>query len=442
MYLIFSLICLFFSAYFFYKASGSLSPKKMNMISWIFWYSLVIQSFIASVLVVYNIDNHYGIQKVYFEDSRLKGWLAVQYCMVMLPLSMWVTLILINKKTDNIKIWNNFVSSKLESCVTEKDYALRRTLYFFSFFCILSVIYSFYSAGMYPFQGYITGGNISNLRQSVTREFGGIVYFKNIFGLVLTPIFSYIFYCYYRLYKNRIDFIFFIVLFICSISIISFDYAKSPIAFYILGFFFIKIVLGDNINYMKLIKYAVAILGLIVMFYILTGYQDTILSLFSSYNSGLVGRLTISQAFGTYLAFDLYPMVYDHIGFSSITDLFGESRERMAREIMISVNSQGISDGTAGVINTLFVAEAWANFGLLGVIFSVIWVGFLIQIIYTILITSKKSPIVVGIYAYLTCKLPITGGFNDFIYNPVLFISISFIVGLVFFVKLRVQRYS
>ncbi|MDC4646010.1 hypothetical protein OHV73_19390, partial [Acinetobacter baumannii] len=175
-------------------------------------------------------------------------------------------------------------------------------------------------------------------------------------------------------------------------------------------------------------------------FYILTGYQDTVISLFNSYNSGLVGRLTISQAFGTYLAFDLYPIVYDHIGFSSLTDLFGESRERMAREIMLSVNSQGISDGTAGVVNTLFVAEAWANFGLIGVILSVIWVGFLIQVLYSSIIYSRKTPVVLGVYAYLTCKLPITGGFNDFFYNPVLFISIVLIFGIVLFVKLRVNR--
>lgn len=440
MYFLFSLICLIFSAYFFYRASGSLSPKKMNMISWVFWYSLVIQSFIASILVVYNIDGHYGVQKIYFEESRVKGWLAVQYCMVALPLSMWVTLIFLKKRVSNKGAWNSFISKKLSSCITTNDLALRRVFYLFSIVCVLSVFYSFFSVGMYPFQGYISGGNISGLRQSVTREFGGIVYLKNIFGLALTPILSYIFYCYYRLYKEKIDLVFFVILFLSSIAIVSFDYAKSPLAFYLLGFFFIKISLGDNINYIKLLKYFIAILGLLVIFYILTGYQDTVISLFNSYNSGLVGRLTISQAFGTYLAFDLYPIVYDHIGFSSLTDLFGESRERMAREIMLSVNSQGISDGTAGVVNTLFVAEAWANFGLIGVILSVIWVGFLIQVLYSSIIYSRKTPVVLGVYAYLTCKLPITGGFNDFFYNPVLFISIVLIFGIVLFVKLRVNR--
>lgn len=440
MYLIFSLICLCSSAYFFYRASGSLSPRKMNMISWIFWYSLVIQSFIASVLVVYNIDNHYGVQKIYFEKSRVQGWLAVQYCMVVLPLSMWVTLIIFKRRINNNRVWQSFIQKDLQSCLTNRDVALRKSFYLLSLICVISVIYSFISVGMFPFQGYISGGGVSSLRQNVTRDFGGIVYIKNIFGLALTPILSYIFYCYYRLYKEKNDLIFFVILFLASVAIVTFDYAKSPLVFYLLGFFFIKVALGDNIDYKKLFKYFLLTLSLLVGFYILAGYQDTIFSLFNSYNTGLIGRLTISQAFGTYLAFDLYPIVYSHIGFSSLTDLFGESRDRMAREIMLSVNSQGIIDGTAGVVNTLFVAEAWANFGLLGVIVSVIWVGILVQLIYSTIISSNKNPVILGIYAYLTYKLPITGGFNDFLYNPALFLSITLIFLMVWFVKLRVLK--
>ena len=439
MYLLFSLICLSLSAYLFYKSSGSLSPKKLNLISWIFWYSLVIQSFIASVLVVYNIDHHYGVQKIYFEKSRVEGWLAVQYCMVLLPLSMWFTLIFYKKKLSNIKAFNFFIEQKIQSSLTSKDVALRKAFYLLGFICVASVIYSFFSIGMYPFQGYISNSSLGSLRQNVTREFGGIIYIKNIFGLTLTPIMSYILYCYYRLYKEKFDLIFFLFLFIASISIISFDYAKSPLAFYFLGFFFMKIALNDKINYFTLLKYFLSVSGLIVFFYMITGYQDTIFSLFSSYNSGIIGRITLSQAFGTYLAFDLYPIAYDHIGFSSLTDIFGHSRERMAREIMLSANAQGILDGTAGVINTLFVAEAWANFGIIGVTLSVIWVGIVVQVIYSTLIYSKKTPVILAIYGYLTYKLPITGGFNDFIYNPVLFSSILIIFLTVYFVRIRIK---
>lgn len=440
MFLIFSFFSLVLSFYFFRKASGSLSFKKMNMVSWIFWYSLVIQSFIASILVVHYIDGHYGVGKIYFEHSRLYGWLAVQYCMVMLPFSMWITLILFRRKKSNQLTFQNFLKSPLVSSLTEKDIALRGVLYLLGLICILAVFYSFYSVRMYPFQGYISGGAIESLRQEVTRGFGGVVYFKNIFALMLTPILSYIFYCYYRLYKEKVDLIFFIILLFSSIAIVSFDYAKSPLAFYFLGFFFIKVALGDNINYFKVFKYFSLILSLLVGFYFITGYEDSILSLFNSYNSGMIGRIILSQAFGTYLAFDLYPVIYDHIGLSSLTNLFGDSRDRMAREIMLSVNPVAISEGTAGVINTLFVAEAWANFGLLGVVFSVIWVGFLVQIIYSFFINSKKTPIILGVYAYLSYKIPITGGFNDFIYSPALVLSISLLMLIVLFTKIRLRK--
>lgn len=440
MYLMFSLLSFLLSFYFFSKASGSLSLKKINMISWVFWYALIIQSFIASILIVYHIDGHYGVDKLAFDQSRIYGWIAVQYCMVFLPLSMWLTLVFTRRKVNNNSVLNNYIESKINSVITEKDKVYRSVLYFLSIFCVLSVLYSYLSVGMYPFQGYITGMNIAVLRQEVGRGFSGIVYIKNIFGLILTPILSYVFYCYYRLYREKSDLFFLIIMTFFSVCAVTFDYAKSPLAFYFLGFFFIKVMLGDNINYFKLLKYFILILIMLTLFYVITGFDGDLTDLFSSYNSGIIGRLVISQAFGTYLAFDLYPFVYDHIGFASLTDLFGESRERMAREIMLSINTQGIEDGTAGVINTLFIAEAWANWGVLGVAFSVIWVGIVIQLIYSAFIYSKKNPLNLGIYAYLCYKLPLTGGVNEFIYNPGLFIVIPFLFVTAYLVKLKVQR--
>lgn len=436
MYFIISIACLILSTFFFKKAAGTISPKNLNMVSWIFWFQLLIQSFIASILVVYGIDNHYGIQKLYYHESKIYGWLAVQYCMVALPLSMWITLIFTKNKISNTKQWYIFVSKNIEPSITRADKSLRIVLYFLSLISLIAVIYSYLVVGKFPFQGYFIGGDIARLRQVVNREFGGITYIKNILGLGLSPILSYIFYCYYRLYKEKIDLVFFWLLFFSSISIVSFGYAKSPLAFYFLGFFFLKIALGDKISYMKLLKYILFILSLIVIFYFITGFEGGFLDLFSSYNSGILGRILLSQAFGTYMAFDLYPLIYEHIGFSSFTSIFGDSRDRMAREIMIYINPTGINDGVAGVINSLFIAEAWANWGVLGVILSVIWVGFLIQLIYSFFLYGKKTPLTLGIYAYICYTLPITGGINDFIYNPMFFMIFIIFTSIVWFVRL------
>ncbi|MFX9684544.1 hypothetical protein ABTP08_21020, partial [Acinetobacter baumannii] len=63
-----------------------------------------------------------------------------------------------------------------------------------------------------------------------------------------------------------------------------------------------------------------------------------------------------------------------------------------------------------------------------------------VQLIYSSIIYSNKNPVILGIYAYLTYKLPITGGFNDFLYNPALVLSILLVFIMVWFVKLRVVK--
>lgn len=439
MYLFISILSLILSIVFFRKAAGTIDIRKLNMISWIFWFSLVIQSFIASILIVYGVDNHYGVEKVYNEKSKLYGWMAVQYCMVMLPLSMWITLLITRQRKSNRNQWSVFVSKDIEPSVTTFDRPLRMMLYILGGLSILAVIYSFISVGKLPFQGFFSGGDVSRLRQEVTRGFGGVIYIKTILGSSMCPILSYIFYCYSRLYKEKIDILFFWLLFLSSVCIVSFDYAKSPLVFYLLGFFFLKNALGDHVNYLQLMRYSFLTICMIVGAYFLTGYEGGLYDLFSSYNSGFLGRLFLSQAFGTYLAFDLYPSVYEHIGFSSFTSIFGDARERMARELMIYTNARGVDEGVAGVINTLFIAEAWANWGIFGIMFGVMWVGILVQLIYSFFLYGKKTPIALGFYAYLCYKLPITGGMNDFVYNPGLFIlSIIFIL-IILFVRIGVK---
>ncbi len=106
---------------------------------------------------------------------------------------------------------------------------------------------------------------------------------------------------------------------------------------------------------------------------------------------------------------------------------------------MTIVNSKGIENGTAGVVNSLFVAEAWANWGFYGVLISPIIVGMVIQIIFLFFLTHKKTPFMVGLFTYISIKLPVTGGFNDFIYNAVMF-SIIIILFVTYLIAKSVKK--
>ena len=435
-YTFISLFILALSFYLFKKVSGSLKLTQLNMISWVFFYNLIMQSFIASILVVNNIDNHYLIGKIYHEDSRLYGWLAVQYTMIMMPLGMLFTVHLFGYKKNN-RVFQQYVHAPIVPLLSMKDSYIKYPFYLLSIISILSVMYVFYNLKHIPLSGILhglSGEMLAGLRQEASRDFSGNTYIKNIFAIGLTPILSYIAFSYYKMTKSKFDLIIFVLLFISSFFILTYNIAKAPFVQYILGFIFLTILIKGKINKKVLIVFFVLLLTLlIVMYYLLANATGIPFFDLFGYNSGIVGRIILSQAAGTYLSFDMFPSSHDFIGFSSVSNFINqiigiESSERSARLLMMHYQSNAFQAGLAGVINSLFIAEAWANFGLTGVLFAPFYVGMIIQTLFMFFLTLPKTPLLLGLFTYFSYRGSVTGGFNDYIYNA------GYIVTIIFFI--------
>ncbi|MGK9126741.1 oligosaccharide repeat unit polymerase [Olivibacter sp. SA151] len=432
-YLVLALVVLIISAKIFKKAAGTLSLQKLNMISWIFYYNIFLQSFIAAILVVYKVDYHYFIGKMYSDQSRIYGYYAILYTMIALPAGMLLFNRLLSLPFTKV-LFENYQAKELSFQFPVGDKSLRFCLLLLSIICIASIVYVFISLGGMPLLKALTGGasatDLAKVRSDASRGFEGIVYIRNIFGIILTPIISYIYYGYYKLTGSRYLRTCFIVMSLFSVVILTYNLEKSPLIEYIVGFLILKILLNDRIEFRTILRYFVIIIVLITLIYVFV-LQENIEALVS-YNSGFIGRIILGQSAGTYLSFDLFPKYRDFIGFSSISkqlsSLLGiEYSERAARLIMEFYNPKGIDEGSAGVVNSLFIAEAWANFGLIGVILSPIYVGFVIQLIYTFFLKKSKTPILVGVFGYLSYNLPVTGGINDFFYSvPIIAIFVVF----------------
>ncbi len=443
MYLLISFIALIFSFILFKKVSGSLKLTQLNMISWLFFYSLILQSFIASILVVYNIDNQYMINKLSDENSRIYGWLAVQYTLVMMPLGMLFVVRLFGYKHNN-NIFQRYVHSDIVSFLSIKDTYIRYPLYIFSVISILSVIYVLNALESMPISGVIQGlahEELAALRQSASRDFQGNIYIRNIFALGLTPILAYISFAYYKMTKNKFDLIWFLLLFIATLFILTYNVAKSPFIQFLLGFLFLNILLNGSIKRKTLfIFFGLVILLFVFLYFVISNITDP--SILFSYNSGILGRILLSQAAGTYLSFDLFPRGIDHIGFASMSGLLNsifniESVDRSARLLMDNYFHSKIINGTGGVINSLFIGEAWANFGLIGVLVSPFYIGMIIQTLFMFFLKMPKTPLLLGLFAFFSYKGGVMGGFNDYIYSPgytvlVLLFLIIYFSGLFF----------
>ena len=153
------------------------------------------------------------------------------------------------------------------------------------------------------------------------------------------------------------------------------------------------------------------------------------------YNSGFIGRLTLSSNAGLFLTFDIFPAHHSFLGFSSFSNILSSLfdipySERSARYVMEYVNPSGIQSGLAGVYNSLFTSEAWANWGIAGVILSPIYVGMVIQSLYIIILSSRKTPFFLALFVFYTIRSSINGGINDYIYS----ISTIFMIFIYYFV--------
>ncbi|MEO0969906.1 MAG: oligosaccharide repeat unit polymerase, partial [Cyanobacteria bacterium J06639_18] len=237
-YILISIAVLVISYLLFSQVAGSMSLQKINMISWVFFYQLFLHCFIGSILVVYNIDNHYLIHYIVNEKVRIYGWLAVLYTMIAMPIGM-----LIAKKIFNITsikfLLKRYIKSPISNYISVKDNYIRILLYILSGFSFLVVIYTIITVGGLGLQSILYSVEpeaLARQRIEAGREFGGNIYLRNIFGITLTPILAYIAYGYWKITKSSNDLIWFLFLLLLSLIITTYNLEKSPIFTFLIGF--------------------------------------------------------------------------------------------------------------------------------------------------------------------------------------------------------------
>lgn len=428
----FSIVTLSISYILFKKAAGSLSILKPNMISYVFYFNLIVESAIASILIVLDIDNHYMLNNI-SESTRFKGWLIVNYTLIAMPLGMLVAKWIFWGNYSMKCALTKYVSRPIN--VSYQGKGLKYTIWIITIISMSACLYTFAKIGYIPILKVFQGGDLATLRIIVSRNFSGNEYIKNLLALGLMPALSYA-WCFYYLEKRKLkDLLLFLTTAVLAINILYYNFAKAPVLWYLLSYVFVYYYAFGKINKKLLLFSCSLVLLLLVFFYSLSGI-DT--QQFLNYNSGPIGRIILSQAGGLYTMLQIFPDTVEHIGFSSISKIISnlsnlEYTERSSRIAMAYFNPKGIEAGTAGVMNSLFMGEAWANFGLIGIITAPFWVGMCIQSLYIFFLKLPKSPIFLAFFVTFSFGGSITGGFNDYIYNPGIIVNFSMLVLIILF---------
>lgn len=446
LYFLIALFSAIISGKCFKQACGTISIYRPNMMSWIYYYEFVLLTLIGSVLVACKVDNHYMINKLMDDSSRIVGLYAIIYTLVFFPLGMKFANFIFHEKRVDL-LFKKYTASPIQYEKKYNDHNVRILLILLSGISVCSVIYVLCVLGDIPFLRFFETSkflNFTEFRIEASRNFQGNEYIKNLFALSLTPILSYVAYGYKLRDNTFFTKVWFYVMFLFTVLILTYNFEKAPILFYLLGFVFYRVYWKGSISKKMIVVTCLSLFILIVGMYSVLMFETNVdFSILFNYNSGIFGRLLLSQGAGTFLSFDMFPDVHSHIGLSSISEFMSnflnlEYSERSSRVIMEQVNPNGVKMGVAGVMNSLFIAEAWANFGICGVIVAPLYVGFLIQSLYLFFLKSNKSPFLLALFVSFSIKSSITGGFNDYVYNVnFLFLLLVFlgVYGIAFFIK-------
>lgn len=433
-YVVLTLIICIISGYLFKVGCGTISIYKLNMMSVIFYYYLILQCVIGSVLIVNGWESYnWELAAISNPNVRLYGYWAVMYTMIAFPIGMIICNILFKQKNIQKK-FQNYCTQPILSERIYNPKIVKYMLILLSIISILSVLYVIIivrEIGLIKMFSESSASELAGFRTEAGRSFSGITFIKNIFALMLCPLMSYIAFG-YKIKDNTIfNKIWFYSLFLFSILIVTYNLEKAPIIVYLLGFLFFRIYTGKWLTQRTILILAVCLVFLVSLMYIFIMQTDT-----EQLAVAILNRITISSVGGLYLDFDIFPAKHDFLYFSSFSDeirvLFGtEQNERSARIAMIFANPDAVKSGIAGVINCLFIGEAWANWGIIGLIASPIYVGFVIQMFYTLFLNLNKTPLFLGLFIKYTFASSITGGVNDYLYNSniiFLFFTVSLIL--------------
>lgn len=437
--IIFSLFIILVSYKLFKHASGSMSLARLNMISISFYLYLILMNYLGLILAMNGVEN-YALRKASI-GSLKTAYIVSSYNLVALPLGMlffkW------KWRFNTRRRLQSFYTSKIRPVQSFND------SFIISFFLILTIlstlacIYSYSRINYSPLRMILGGGSsfeIAQLRYNAKFDFNGIGYIKNLFFKNLAPFLSLVSLGYKNLYPKK-----FLIKFwhtwniMLAFLAVTFTGEKAPLIIYILMYFIAYSSIRGGVNKKQLFIVSIIGLSMLIYLYLLIDKKVSF-----TFYGGILSRIFMVPNSGLLQTLELFP---DQINFlygasfpTWMLFFFGIEQQRSARVIMEYLNPEGVINGTTGVMNSLYLAEAYANFGFIGIILMPILAGFVIMLIYKTILnkTINKTPVTTALFAYFAFNIPIQGGMIGFIWNVgwiVLFLFIFFSKRFIYFAK-------
>lgn len=415
--------------YRFYKMAGArFDFTLIDPLTYIYFLQLIMAS-LGSYLIAANLVENDWVNYLTSSDPvRLIGWIVVQYGFLGCAIGLYFSLKSFNRlyaSSDFLTKFSNKRMSKL------------------SHFTIWALLFSLSaSSGLYVFQvlGGIpllsifssSGDALATLRSDTKLNFAGVSFIRNYGFIACVQITAY--YAYSLKLQYR-EFSRFRILYWLSLSQavlgLTLNLEKGPLVIFFFSLLIIRFFHGHRISIITFMFTLILLMGLLLGIYLVAfGMDRPIIFLVQK----IIERILIAQVSGVFMTLSIFPVPHDFILFSGIgilSDAFGGTQsDGSARIVMEHFRPVEVELGLLGYMSSFFIAEAYGNFGIIGVLISPFIIGVVTAAYFTILSRFQNFNLAIAGITYMTFNLPFTSNFVAFYYNPGIWILLTLLIVL------------
>lgn len=248
-------------------------------------------------------------------------------------------------------------------------------------------------------------GNVSEgavARSMMGNDFEGSYHWYSLFMHDVSSMLCFGAFAAYLLSSRKTYFFLFVILFIYCAFTATMAIEKAPFVWLLVGLYIVYSLCRNKGEYSKkYLSIMIALIFLVIaLFYIAFMGTESI---------GEALLRVFSRAFGgsmqpAYHYLEIFPGKIDFLHgrtFPNPGGLMPFLPFSLSKEVMNIVNPSGIEGGVVGSMPTVFWGEAYANFGLLGILFVPFVMGMLVCTIDLFLTRFKNSPLKIGFYVTL-----------------------------------------
>lgn len=409
---------------FSFSLIAPLDVRRLNYFTYIFYLQFCTMSLVGVYLISNNWD-YDPIIKIVSEENKLQASILVLYAIAAFSISLSFFSIGLGR---NRQFFINYTMKPL-STNNKQLYSYFKVLLYISF---ILAIYFFNRIGNIPFiESILKGLDAHETTKYRTEWVFNLTPSLQLIRLVLTPL-SQIIYFFFIIewFSNKSSIsriIKALFSFFLALAFMMYGGDKAPVVFFLLGHFMLMVLLGKRFSFFVTSCVGLGAIVLISSIYFLlmkVNGSDTLMA--------LINRVFVSQISGTYLAFQHFGSIDDFLGFSSqnasLIRLFGEEPAlRVSERLIEYYYPYAYSSGFWKNTNSLFIHEAWGNFGLFGALIAPIWCALLISLNFFVLTQIDKTSFSVAFLAYASyATITLSSSFNSYIFS-VQFVILFFI---------------